>query len=331
MAELTEAGHTAFAFRSDARDRAAAHAGGQRGRGPDGRARRAGQQRWGGVLRPLRRHHRGRRPADPGHQCGRPLWAVQAAVPLMTGGGRIVLMSSVSNGIAVYEHSLYAASKAAVVALARNLAPELAARDIAINAIAPGGTATDMATENAPHYTHPLLRGYDMSPKAQISLHASLGRVAAGGDRGRDRISRLARRQVPQWRHAGRRRRLDVAVCRTPVPAGGRPPLSVDDHDQVRRGVAVVSVPSAALAGVPGGRAVTRSAGCGGLRTVPCTGACTARPGRGPPAARYRGHAGGSARRSSGRRPRAGAPRCPARRSPGLPAPPGRRWWSGPG
>jgi 3-oxoacyl-[acyl-carrier protein] reductase/tetrahydroxynaphthalene reductase len=96
----------------------------------------------------------------------------------MTGGGRIVLMSSVSNGIAVYEHSLYAASKAAVVALARNLAPELAARNIAINAIAPGGTATDMATENAPHYTHPLLRGYNMSPKAQISLHASLGRLA---------------------------------------------------------------------------------------------------------------------------------------------------------
>ena len=67
-------------------------------------------------------------------------------------------MSSVSAGVAVFEHSLYAASKAAVVALARNLAPELAARDITINAIAPGGTLTDMAAENSPHYTHPELR-----------------------------------------------------------------------------------------------------------------------------------------------------------------------------
>ena len=103
------------------------------------------------------------------------LCAVQAAVPLMTGGGRIVLMSSVSNGIAVYEHSLYAASKAAVVALARNLAPELAARTSPSTPSPPAAPPPTWPPRTPAHYTHPLLRGYDMSPQAQISLHASSG------------------------------------------------------------------------------------------------------------------------------------------------------------
>jgi 3-oxoacyl-[acyl-carrier protein] reductase len=54
-------------------------------------------------------------------------------------GGRILLTSSVSARIAVYQHTLYAASKAAVSAMVLNLAPELAERGIAINAVAPGG------------------------------------------------------------------------------------------------------------------------------------------------------------------------------------------------
>src|SRR5256885_1089507 len=74
-------------------------------------------------------------------------------------GGRIVLTSSVSTRRAVRGHSLYAASKAAVMAMVLNLAPELADRGIAINAIAPGGTRTDMAAENAKHYTPPALQG----------------------------------------------------------------------------------------------------------------------------------------------------------------------------
>ena len=51
-----------------------------------------------------------------------------------------MLTSSVSARIAVTHHTLYAASKAAVSAMAPYLAPELARREIAVNAIAPGGT-----------------------------------------------------------------------------------------------------------------------------------------------------------------------------------------------
>ena len=52
------------------------------------------------------------------------LFATQAAVAAMTDGGRIVLSSSVSVRLAVYQHALYAASKAAISAMVRNLAPQ---------------------------------------------------------------------------------------------------------------------------------------------------------------------------------------------------------------
>lgn len=104
------------------------------------------------------------------------LFVTQAAVPAMTTGGRILLTSSVSARIAVYHHTLYAASKAAVSAMVLNLAPELAERDIAINAIAPGGTATDMADQYAPKYTHPALSA--LPTEAVIRSMNALGRLA---------------------------------------------------------------------------------------------------------------------------------------------------------
>jgi 3-oxoacyl-[acyl-carrier protein] reductase len=106
------------------------------------------------------------------------LFAAQAAAAVLGAGGRIVLMSSVSAGMAVFEHSLYAASKAAISALVRNLAPELASRGIAINAIAPGGTRTDMAAENAKNYTHPALQDLHLPEATTTSLFCAQGRLA---------------------------------------------------------------------------------------------------------------------------------------------------------
>jgi 3-oxoacyl-[acyl-carrier protein] reductase len=57
-----------------------------------------------------------------------------------------------------------------------NLAPELAERGIAINAVAPGGTATDMATEHAASYLHPALA--EVPVQAAISSMNALGRLA---------------------------------------------------------------------------------------------------------------------------------------------------------
>jgi 3-oxoacyl-[acyl-carrier protein] reductase len=107
---------------------------------------------------------------------GGQLFAVQAAEAVMPAGSRIVLTSSVSSRIAVHHHTLYAASKAAVSAMALNLAPELAQAGIAINAVTPGGTATDMAAENGADYVHPALT--DVAPHKVTQSMNALGRLA---------------------------------------------------------------------------------------------------------------------------------------------------------
>jgi NAD(P)-dependent dehydrogenase (short-subunit alcohol dehydrogenase family) len=104
------------------------------------------------------------------------LLAAQHAARHMGEGGSIVLMSSVSSSISVFHHSVYASSKAAVRVMARNLAPELARRGIRVNAIAPGGTATDMATEVAHLYQHPDLP--ELPQETSLSVMAALGRLA---------------------------------------------------------------------------------------------------------------------------------------------------------
>ncbi|MEH1778779.1 glucose 1-dehydrogenase [Nostoc sp.] len=104
------------------------------------------------------------------------LFVTQAAAPHLSSGGRIVLTSSVSARFAAFYHTLYAASKAAVSAMVLNLAPELGERGITINAIAPGGTATDMAQENAERYTHPALQ--NVSPDALLKSQIILQRLA---------------------------------------------------------------------------------------------------------------------------------------------------------
>jgi 3-oxoacyl-[acyl-carrier protein] reductase len=104
------------------------------------------------------------------------LFTTQAAVKVMSAGGRILLTSSLSARIAVYQHTLYAASKAAVSAMVLNLAPELAHRGITINAIAPGGTNTDMAGEYGRKYVPPALSG--VAAKALLGSMNALGRLA---------------------------------------------------------------------------------------------------------------------------------------------------------
>ena len=106
------------------------------------------------------------------------LFAAQAAAAVMGEGGRMVLTSSVSARHAVFEHSLYAASKAAVSALVLNLAPELARRGITINAVAAGGTRSDMAAEHGPHYLHPVLRDVPDLPDSVSTMFTALGRFA---------------------------------------------------------------------------------------------------------------------------------------------------------
>ena len=107
---------------------------------------------------------------------GGQLFATKAAVKYMNSGGAIVLTSSVSARIAVYHHTLYAATKAAVSAMVLNLAPELSEKQIRINAIAPGGTATSMAEKYGHSYTHPALTS--LPQELVIKSMTSLQRLA---------------------------------------------------------------------------------------------------------------------------------------------------------
>jgi len=71
-------------------------------------------------------------------------FTVQKALPLLADGSSIVLNASwlVHRGMGA--GSLYAASKAAVLNLARTLAPDLADRQIRVNTITPGHIRTEM-------------------------------------------------------------------------------------------------------------------------------------------------------------------------------------------
>jgi len=72
----------------------------------------------------------------------------EAVVPRMPDGGRIVLVGSrTSTGSA--GKSQYAATKAAMVGLARSWAAELITRGITVNVVAPGATETPMLQDPA--------------------------------------------------------------------------------------------------------------------------------------------------------------------------------------
>lgn len=72
-----------------------------------------------------------------------PLFVIQAFLPHLSEGARIVNISSSLSRHVSPATSVYAASKAAIEALSRSLASELGKRGIRINTIAPGPTATD--------------------------------------------------------------------------------------------------------------------------------------------------------------------------------------------
>jgi len=62
-------------------------------------------------------------------------------------GGRIVNLSSTSVVLGMPMHAVYNASKAAVEALTKTLANELRWKNITVNAVAPGPTASKMACD----------------------------------------------------------------------------------------------------------------------------------------------------------------------------------------
>jgi NAD(P)-dependent dehydrogenase (short-subunit alcohol dehydrogenase family) len=77
-------------------------------------------------------------------------FTVQAAAPYLNDGASIILNGSVHAVLGIPGWSAYAATKAGVRAIARNLASEFAPRRIRVNQVTPGGTKTPIWSPYAP-------------------------------------------------------------------------------------------------------------------------------------------------------------------------------------
>jgi NAD(P)-dependent dehydrogenase (short-subunit alcohol dehydrogenase family) len=71
-----------------------------------------------------------------------PFFLVQALLPILANPASIVLNSSINAHIGTPNSSVYAATKAGLISLARTLSGELLSRGIRVNAVSPGPIAT---------------------------------------------------------------------------------------------------------------------------------------------------------------------------------------------
>jgi 3-oxoacyl-[acyl-carrier protein] reductase len=89
-----------------------------------------------------------------------PMFAIQAAVPRMRDGGRIINISSCGTRVAQVTGLLavYQMSKGALEQLARCYVKELGARGITINNVLPGFVETELASDTPQEYKEALVK-----------------------------------------------------------------------------------------------------------------------------------------------------------------------------
>ena len=98
--------------------------------------------------------------------------AMREAARRVRDGGRIINLSTTLVGSRMQGYGAYAATKGAIEVMTGILSKELGARQISVNAVAPGGTATDL-----------FLTGKSPELLDRLAKAAPLGRL--GGARGR--------------------------------------------------------------------------------------------------------------------------------------------------
>ncbi|WP_137805182.1 SDR family oxidoreductase [Pseudomonas sp. G(2018)] len=108
-------------------------------------------------------------------------FGVQSIVPLLRDGGSIILTSSLAATKVFEGHAVYAGSKAAIAAFARNWALELRARRIRVNVLSPGPVDTaiigklGVSEEQRPGFMQMLA---DMIPAGRVGEANELAQAA---------------------------------------------------------------------------------------------------------------------------------------------------------
>jgi 3-oxoacyl-[acyl-carrier protein] reductase len=110
---------------------------------------------------------------------------MRVAAKKLRRGGRIVNFSSSVKTLALPGYSVYAATKAAVETMTNIFAKELRGRDITVNAIAPGPTATDLfLKDKTPEQIEHLAKMPPMERLAQPEDIANVVAFLVGSDAG---------------------------------------------------------------------------------------------------------------------------------------------------
>jgi len=108
-------------------------------------------------------------------------FTIQQLLPLFNDGGSIILNTSINSHIGMANTTLYAASKGALITLARTLSTELLSRKIRVNAISPGPVRT------------PLYDKFGFEKEQADAVQASIvGQVPMGRFGAPEEIARIA-------------------------------------------------------------------------------------------------------------------------------------------
>ena len=107
-----------------------------------------------------------------------PVFLAQKLLPLMTGGGSIILVSSAMHVMGIAGHTAYAATKAALRSYARTWAAEFNDRGIRVNTLSPGATDTPILdSQSAPR--EDLVKIYEaMIPLGRLARAEEIANAA---------------------------------------------------------------------------------------------------------------------------------------------------------
>lgn len=103
-------------------------------------------------------------------------FTVQKAIPLLSNGAAVVLNASISAHVGMPNTSVYAASKAGILSLAKTLSTDLLARGVRVNVISPGPVETPIFDRMG------MPREQTRQTKEQITRLTPLKRFAQPGE-----------------------------------------------------------------------------------------------------------------------------------------------------